>query len=81
MKKVAVTVAVLALGLAACAKNNEANNLTANDMYTENAAGTDMNASMNDEAAASNALENASNSVENAQAAVNNVAENTTTNK
>ena len=48
MKKVAVTVAVLALGLAACAKNDAANNdMTANDMYTENAADTDMNVSMN----------------------------------
>jgi outer membrane lipoprotein SlyB len=82
MKKVAVTVAVLALGLAACAKNNAANNdMTANDTYTENAASTDMNASMNDEAVATNALENASNSVDNAQSAVSNMADNTTTNK
>ena len=66
MKKVAVTVAVLALGLAACAKNDAANNdMTANDMYTENAADTDMNVSMNaTENAAGNALENLRSMVE-----------------
>ena len=82
MKKVAVTVAVLALGLAACAKNDAANNeMAANDTYTENAADTDMNASMN---AAENALENADTAVENAQDAVANAADNAadaTTNK
>jgi outer membrane lipoprotein SlyB len=80
MKKVAVTVAVLALGLAACAKN-EANNMAANDMYAENAAEADMNASMNAEEAAGNALENASNAIENAGEAVDNAGaavENTT---
>jgi hypothetical protein len=82
MKKVAVTVAVLALGLAACAKNNAANNeMTENAATTENAAATDMNASMNAEAVASNALENAGNAVDNAQDAVSNRAANTTTNK
>lgn len=72
MKKVAVTVAVLALGLAACAKN-ESNNVAANDTYTENAASTDMNASMTaTENAAGNALDSASNAIDNAQNAVEN---------
>jgi outer membrane lipoprotein SlyB len=72
MKKVAVTVAVLALGLAACAKN-DANNMAANDMYTENAAETDMNVSMDaTENAAGNALESASNAIDNAGNAVEN---------
>ena len=43
MKKVAVTVAVLALGLAACNKNEAANN-TANETAVENNAETDVNA-------------------------------------
>ena len=43
MKKVAVTVAVLALGLAACNKN-EADNNAANETAVENAAATDINA-------------------------------------
>lgn len=74
MKKIAVTVAVLALGLAACAKNDAANNdMTANDTYTENAADTDVNASMN---AAENALDNAGNAVDNAADAVGNAADN-----
>lgn len=83
MKKVAVTVAVLALGLtAACAKNTDANNeMTANESYTENAATTDVNASMNAEAVATNALETAGNAVDNAQDAVSNIADNVTTNK
>ena len=84
MKKVAVTVAVLALGLAACARDDAAeNDMTANEAYTENAAETDMNASMNEvapEAAAQNALDNATQSIENASEAVENIAENTTTN-
>ena len=79
MKKVAVTVAVLALGLAACAKNNT-NNVAANDMYAENNTAADMNAAT-PENVAQNALENASSSIDNAQAAVSNMADNTTTNK
>jgi len=77
MKKVAVTVAVLALGLAACAKSTDANNdMTANDMYTENAADTDMNVSMDaTENAAGNALESAGNAIDNAQEAVENAGE------
>ncbi len=82
MKKVAVTALVLALGLAACAKSNDANNeMTANESYTENAATTDVNASMNAEEVASNALETAGNAVDNAQDAVSNMADNVTTNK
>ncbi len=81
MKKVAVTVAVLALGLAACAKNNAANNdMTSNDMYTENATGADMNAAT-PENVAENALENVQSDAQNAQAAVQNMADNTTTNQ
>ena len=76
MKKVAVTVAVLALGLAACAQNNEANNTATNDLYTENEAADDMNLSLNEtENAAGNALENASNAIENAGEAVENAGE------
>jgi hypothetical protein len=83
MKKIAVTVAVLALGLAACAKNN-ADNTAANDLGTENAATADMNGATNDTTnAASNALDQASNNlavasnaVENATAAVNNASSN-----
>ena len=81
MKKVAVTVAVLALGLAGCAQDNEANELAANDVYAENEAGVDMNASMNEiapEEAAQNALENATQSIENAQEAVENVGDTAT---
>ena len=81
MKKVAVTVAVLALGLAACAQENEANNdLTANELYTENEADADMNMAMDNMSAenvAENALEDASNAVDNASDAVENIAENT----
>src|SRR5881394_385368 len=75
MKKVAiVTVAVLALGLAACNKNNAENN-AANDTAVENTASTDVNAAGNDVTAnADEALNAASNSVENAGAAVNNAA-------
>ena len=48
MKKVAiVTVAVLALGLAACNKNNADNN-AANETAVENTASTDVNAATND---------------------------------
>lgn len=80
MKKVAVTVAVLALGLAACAQDEAAeNDMTANELYTEDAAETDLNVSLNAEEVAENALENASESIENAEAAVQNIGENTTT--
>ena len=46
MKKVALTVAVLALGLAACNKN--ADNNAAKKPTVENAASTDVNAATND---------------------------------
>ena len=77
MKKVALTVAVLALGLAACNKTNADNN-AANETAVENAAITDVNAATTtrppaaDTAlnAAGNAVENAGNAVDNAQDAV-----------
>jgi outer membrane lipoprotein SlyB len=76
MKKVAVTVAVLALGLAGCAQNDETNNMAANDIYTENAADDDLNLSLNEtENAAGNALDEASNAIENASEAVENAGE------
>src|SRR5690348_17400743 len=81
MKKIAiVTVAVLALGLAACNKNNAENN-AANETAVENNAANDtnvatenattaadnaLNAAGNDVNAAGNAVENASNAVANA---------------
>jgi uncharacterized protein YcfL len=80
MKKVAiVTVAVLALGLAACNKN-DADNAAANETVVENTASTDVNVA-SDEAtanadaalnAAGNAVENAGDAVDNAQNAVEN---------
>jgi outer membrane lipoprotein SlyB len=76
MKKIAVTVAVLALGLTACAQSDDANNMAANDVYTENAADADLNMSLNDtENAAGNALDTASNAIENAGEAVENAGE------
>jgi hypothetical protein len=81
MKKVAVTVAVLALGLAGCAENNEADNMATNDLAVENDVGADMNMALNEmspENVAENALENATQSIENAQEAVENIGDNTT---
>jgi hypothetical protein len=79
MKKVALTVAVLTLGLAACQDNaadNEAS--TVNTIETE--AEADVNASLdavdNGAAAADNALDAAGNAVDNAADAVENAAEN-----
>ena len=74
MKKVAiVTVAVLALGLAACNKSDAGNN-AANETAVENNAEYDVNAATNDSVnAANNELNNASNAVENAGNAVSNV--------
>ena len=67
-----MTVAVLALGLAACTKNN-ADNTAANETAVENAAATDVNAAANNAtAAADNALNAAGNAVENAGEAVDN---------
>ena len=51
MKKVALTVAVLALGLAACNKNNADNN-AATDTNVENAAAVDTNAAVANDATA-----------------------------
>jgi len=81
MKKVALTVAVLTLGLAACQDNAPDNNTsTVNTVETEAAA--DANAATNsaDNAldAAGNAVENAGNAVDNAASAVDNAADNTT---
>jgi hypothetical protein len=82
MKKIAVTVAVLALGLAACGTKTE--NAVDNDTNLENAAEADVNASTNDAAnAADNALDAAGNAIDNAGAAVENAGdavENATTN-
>ena len=83
MKKVAVTVAVLALGLAACQDNAADNNASAvNTVETE--AATDVDAATNDATAAAddalnaagNAVEDAGNAVENAGDAVENAADN-----
>jgi len=78
MKKVALTVAVLALGLAACTKN--ADNNAANETAVENNAELDVNAATAnaDEAlnAAGNAVEDAGNAVDNASDAVANAATN-----
>ena len=81
MKKVALTVAVLTLGLAACQDNAPDNNTsTVNTVETEAAA--DVNAADNaaDNAldAAGNAVEDAGNAVENAGNAVDNAADNAT---
>jgi hypothetical protein len=84
MKKVAVTVAVLALGLGAC--QPKAENNAANETAVENNAEIDVNAATNDAAAAAdnqlnaagNAAENVGNAVENAGDAVANAADNAT---
>jgi hypothetical protein len=86
MKIVAVTVAVLALGLAGCARDDQAANQdgTANEAWTENAAENDVNMAENEmtaEDVADNALDNAAQSIENAQDAVSDLAANTTNNQ
>ena len=76
MKTVTLTVAVLALGLAACARDDDHNNAAANDAYAENAADADLNAASNTtENAAENALDQASNAIDNAGEAVENAGE------
>jgi hypothetical protein len=71
MKKFAVTVAVLALGLAACQSQTE--EAAENDTNVENAVESDTNAATNDAAnAADNALDAAGNAIENAGEAVDN---------
>ena len=79
MKKVAVTVAVLALGLAACQPKAENNG--ANETAVENAASNDVNAAENATAAAENELNAAGNAVENAGNASANTPANATENK
>ena len=84
MKKVAiVTVAVLALGLAACNKSDADNN-AANETAVENNAEYDVNAATTDSVnAADAALNAAGNDVENAGNAVDNAGDavaNATTN-
>jgi len=77
MKTFALTVAVLSLGLAACAKNDgDADNVAANDIYAENAADADLDAASNTtDNAAGNALDQASNAIDNADEAVENAGE------
>jgi hypothetical protein len=70
MKKIAVTVAVLALGLAACSKN-DADNAAANETVVENAAEADVNAAAE---SADNALDAAGNAVDNAAGQVDDAA-------
>ena len=69
MKKIAVTVAVLALGLAACQPKAE-DNAVGNEANVEDAANADVNAATNDAVDASNAADNAldaaSNAIDNA---------------
>ena len=82
MIKATVTVAVLALGLAACKPATTDNN--AADTNVENAAMTDVNAASNDATAnadaalnaAGNAVDNAGNAVDNAGNAVANASSN-----
>ena len=82
MKTFAVTVAVLALGLAACESKTE--DAVENDTSVENAVEADANAATTDAAnAADNALDAATNDIANAGEAVENAAEsveNATTN-
>ena len=77
MKKVAVTVAVLALGLAACEAQTE-ENAVGNEVAVENDAAYDTNMAMNEMDggnAAENALDAASNAIENVQESAENAAE------
>ena len=69
MKKVAVTVAVLALGLAACESKTEE---AVENVAVENAVESDVNAA---EVAVDNALDAAGNAVDNAGEAVENAAD------
>ena len=74
MKKIAVTVAVLALGLAACQSQTE--NAAENETNVENAVEADANAATADSTnAADNALDVAENSIANAGEAVENAGE------
>lgn len=78
MKMIALTVAVLALGVTACQDNAADNSASAtNTVEAEAAADTNAAAAAADEAlnAAGNAVEDAGNAVENAGNAVENAAE------
>ncbi len=80
MKKIALTVAVLGLGLAAC-QDNAADNATSTENTIEMEAAADTNAALNTEGSdivnsADNALDSAGNSLENASNAVGNASEN-----
>jgi hypothetical protein len=78
MKTVALTVAVLALGLAACTPKNDAANNAA-DTNVENTAITDVNAASNDATANADAALNTDVNATNADAnAAANTAANTT---
>ncbi|HEX8414166.1 MAG TPA: hypothetical protein VF637_09815 [Sphingomicrobium sp.] len=75
MKKIALTVAVLGLGLAAC-QDNAPDNAASTENTVETEAATDVNAAGNDlTASADNALDAAETSVENAGAAIDNAQE------
>ena len=83
MKKIARTVAVLGLGLAAC-QDNAADDQNSTVNTIENEAAADVNAATDDAAnaadnaldSAGNAIEDAGNAVENAGEAVENAADN-----
>jgi hypothetical protein len=78
MKKVAVTVAVLALGLAACEARTDENAMD-NEVAVENEAANDTNMATEDAgAAAENALENAAEDVGNVAENLGEAAENAT---
>ena len=75
MKKIAVTVAVLALGLAAC-QDNAPDNAVSTENTIETEAATDVNDATTDASnAADTALDAAGNSLDNAGAAVENAAD------
>ena len=75
MKKIAVTVAVLALGLAAC-QDNAPDNATSTENTIETEAAADTNAATIDASnAADNALDAATNAIDSAGNAVENAAD------
>lgn len=74
MKKIAVTVAVLALGLAAC-QDNAADDANSVENTIENEAAADVNAAIDASNVADNALDAAGNAIENAGEAVENAAD------
>ena len=79
MKKIAVTVAVLALGLAACQDNapdNEASTVNTVEMEANADAAAAENSVDNAMDATANAIDDAGNAVDNAADAVENAAEN-----